>query len=135
VLATITIGVDPYIELGPLTLAWHGLTIAIGILIGTLLAERLVRAWGLPSEPIFTAAALAAAGGLIGGRALYVIEQGLLDQPSEWISTRGFSFNGAWRWPPPRSGAMYGAARCRCAPWTRWPSPCRSAWRSAESAT
>ncbi len=93
-LATITIGVDPYIELGPLTLAWHGLTIAIGILIGTLLAERLVRAWGLPSEAIFNAAALAAAGGLIGGRALYVIEHGLLDQPSEWISTRGFSFNG-----------------------------------------
>jgi hypothetical protein len=108
VLATITIGVDPYIELGPLTLAWHGLTIAIGILIGTLLAERLVRAWELPNEPIFTAAALAAAGGLIGGRALYVIEHGLLD---------------------------HGAARCRWAPWTRWPSPCRSAWRSAESAT
>lgn len=27
--AVITIGIDPKIHLGPLTLAWHGLTIAI----------------------------------------------------------------------------------------------------------
>ena len=34
VLSTITIGIDPTIEIGPLTLAWHGITIALGILIG-----------------------------------------------------------------------------------------------------
>jgi hypothetical protein len=29
--SVITIGIDPTIELGPVTIAWHGLTIAIGI--------------------------------------------------------------------------------------------------------
>jgi prolipoprotein diacylglyceryltransferase len=37
--AVITIGIDPMIHLGPVTLAWHGLTIAIGILIGGLTAR------------------------------------------------------------------------------------------------
>ena len=32
--AVITIGIDPMIHLGPITIAWHGLTIAIGVLIG-----------------------------------------------------------------------------------------------------
>lgn len=39
----ITINVDPEIELGPLTLAWHGLTIGLGILIGALVAARWLR--------------------------------------------------------------------------------------------
>ncbi len=57
-LATITIGVDPYIELGPLTLAWHGLTIAIGILIGTLREHRFAQRPGVRarSHPESTAA-------------------------------------------------------------------------------
>jgi prolipoprotein diacylglyceryltransferase len=29
-----TIGIDPTIEVGPVEVAWHGLTIAIGIVIG-----------------------------------------------------------------------------------------------------
>ena len=35
--AVITIGIDPNIRLGPITLAWHG-TIALGVLIGGLLS-------------------------------------------------------------------------------------------------
>jgi hypothetical protein len=30
----ITIGIDPTIEFGPITVAWHGLTIAVGVLDG-----------------------------------------------------------------------------------------------------
>lgn len=37
-LAVITIGMDPTIELGPITLAWHGITIAIGA--GAVSCER-----------------------------------------------------------------------------------------------
>jgi hypothetical protein len=36
--AVITIGIDPEIHLGPITLAWPGLTIAIGVLVGGLAA-------------------------------------------------------------------------------------------------
>lgn len=31
--ATITIGIDPTIEIGAVTVAWHGLMIAVGILV------------------------------------------------------------------------------------------------------
>jgi prolipoprotein diacylglyceryltransferase len=38
--ATITVGIDPTIELGPVTLAWHGLTIVLGIVAGGIVAAR-----------------------------------------------------------------------------------------------
>ena len=39
-MAVIRIGIDPNIHLGPLTLAWHGITIALGIAIGAIAAYR-----------------------------------------------------------------------------------------------
>ena len=39
-----------------MTLAWHGLTIAIGILIGGLTARAEMRARGLDPEPLQTIA-------------------------------------------------------------------------------
>ena len=41
--AVITIGIGPEIQLGPVTLAWHGITIAFGILIGGVAAGRSVK--------------------------------------------------------------------------------------------
>jgi len=32
--AVISIGIDPEFGLGPLTVAWHGLMIAVGIVVG-----------------------------------------------------------------------------------------------------
>ena len=93
-LATITVGIDPTIEIGPLTLAWHGLTIALGIALGAWVAGRVARGYGLPSEPISAMAMLAAVGGLVGGRFLYLAERGQLLAPGEWLGTNGFSFNG-----------------------------------------
>jgi prolipoprotein diacylglyceryltransferase len=40
-LSVITINIDPNLHLGPVTVAWHGLPIAIGILVGGLAAARL----------------------------------------------------------------------------------------------
>ena len=90
----ITIGIDPTIELGPLTLAWHGITIALGIAVGAWLAGRVAREFGYGPDPIPTIAGLAAVGGLVGGRILYLAEKGRLGQPGEWLGTNGFSFNG-----------------------------------------
>ena len=44
----ITVGIDPMINLGPVTLSWHGLTIAAGVAIGGLFASirSLFRRWG-----------------------------------------------------------------------------------------
>ena len=92
--AAITIGIDPFIKLGPLTLTWHGLTIAVGILVGALLAARVAEQFGMPSEPMTTVALIAGAAGLIGGRVLYLVEHDQLLKPGEWLGTNGFSFNG-----------------------------------------
>jgi phosphatidylglycerol:prolipoprotein diacylglycerol transferase len=94
VLSVITIGIDPTIEVGPLTLAWHGITIAVGILIGGLAAARHARERGLDLERLYTIGLILAAGGLVGGRLFYLAERGELLDPGEWLGTTGFTFNG-----------------------------------------
>lgn len=89
--ATITINIDPTIEVGPLDVAWHGLTIAIGVLIGGLVASRVLRERGLDPEPLYTIGALAAFGGIVGGRLFYVLEHG-----GPLLGTRGFTFDGGF---------------------------------------
>jgi phosphatidylglycerol---prolipoprotein diacylglyceryl transferase len=92
--SVISIGIDPFIHLGPITLSWHGLTIAVGIIVGAWLGGRIAQEYGFSAEPVGTIAALAAAGGIIGGRFLYLAEHGDLGDPGEWFGTTGFSFNG-----------------------------------------
>jgi prolipoprotein diacylglyceryltransferase len=41
--AVITVGLDPEIHLGPATVTWHGVTIALGILLGAAVAIRWAR--------------------------------------------------------------------------------------------
>jgi phosphatidylglycerol:prolipoprotein diacylglycerol transferase len=88
-LSVITISIDPDLQLGPVTLAWHGLTIAIGILIGGLAAARFAGERGLDLEPLYTIGGLLALGGIVGGRLFYVLEHG-----SPLFGTRGFTFDG-----------------------------------------
>lgn len=85
----ITIGIDPEVHLGPLTLAWHGATIAIGIGLGSLFAARWLRERQLSTEPLYTLTALLTAAGLVGGRLFYMLEHG-----GPLLSTRGFTFDG-----------------------------------------
>jgi phosphatidylglycerol:prolipoprotein diacylglycerol transferase len=87
----ITIGIDPEIDLGPVTIAWHGLTIAIGIAIGGLVAARYLRERKLDSEPLYAIGALVALGGIVGGRLFYVLEHG-----GPLFGTRGFTFDGGF---------------------------------------
>jgi phosphatidylglycerol:prolipoprotein diacylglycerol transferase len=87
--AVITIGIDPEIHLGPLTVAWHGLTIALGILLGAWLAGRWLTRRGHDPEPMYTLTMLLAASGIIGGRLFYVLEHG-----GPLLATRGFTFDG-----------------------------------------
>lgn len=89
--AIITIGISPDIHLGPLTLAWHGITIALGILAGGIFAGRYVRNRGLAAEPMSTFGMLAVVGGLVGGRIFYVVEHG-----GPLLGTRGFTFDGGF---------------------------------------
>lgn len=92
----ITIGIDPTIELGPVTLAWHGLTIAIGIVVGGAIARIEARRRGLDPQPLETMALILIAGAIVGARVFYLAEHGLLTQPSEWLGTTGFTFYGGF---------------------------------------
>lgn len=95
-LSVITIKIAPTFQLGPVTLAWHGLTIAIGILIGGLLARHVARSWGLSDDPLYVFGVLVVLGGLIGGRLFYLIERdpvGLF-QASKLFSGYGYTFDG-----------------------------------------
>jgi phosphatidylglycerol:prolipoprotein diacylglycerol transferase len=93
-LSVITIGVDPTIELGPLTLAWHGMTIGLGILVGALAAGVEARRRGLDTAPLYTIGMIVVAGAVIGGRAFYLAEHDQLLDPGEWIGARGYTFYG-----------------------------------------
>jgi len=87
----ITIGIDPTLRLGPISIAWHGLTIALGVLAGGWVAGLRVRRRGLPAEPLYTLGLLLVVGGLVGGRVFYVIEHG-----GPLLGTRGFTFDGGF---------------------------------------
>ena len=92
----ITIGIDPMIHLGPITLAWHGLTIAAGVVIGGLFAGREARRRGLDPQPLQTMGLILIVAALVGSRAFYLAEHGGLDDPGEWVGNRGFTFYGGF---------------------------------------
>jgi phosphatidylglycerol---prolipoprotein diacylglyceryl transferase len=95
-LSEITIGIDPTIEIGPLTVAWHGLTMAIGILIGAVAAARVLRERRLDPAELSPLVGLIAVAGLAGGKLFYLAEKGILGDPGEWFDSRGFTFNGGF---------------------------------------
>jgi phosphatidylglycerol---prolipoprotein diacylglyceryl transferase len=94
--AVITIGIDPTIEIGPITIAWHGLTIAIGILIGGVAVALDARRRGLDPERIYAIGMIVVVGALVGGRAFYLLEHGDLDDPGAWLGSTGFTFYGGF---------------------------------------
>lgn len=94
ILSEITVGIGPTIEVGPFTLAWHGLAIAAGIALGTLVGGRDARRRGLDHDPAYVMAGIVALAALVGGRLFYLAEQGELDQPGRWLAGNGFTFYG-----------------------------------------
>jgi phosphatidylglycerol:prolipoprotein diacylglycerol transferase len=96
VLSTITIGIDPTIEVGPVTLAWHGITIAVGILIGGVVARGEARRSGLDADPLYAIGLILVAGALVGGRLYYLAEHGELFDVGDWVGSRGFTFYGGF---------------------------------------
>lgn len=75
-LLTIEIGINPEIrEFGPLTLTWHGVFTAVGIAAGVYLAVIVGRSLGFLEDDIYSAALIVIPAGIVGARALYVIER------------------------------------------------------------
>ena len=95
-LAVIEVGIDPMLRLAPVTLAWHGVTIAIGIVIGGLWAGAKARARGLEAEPLYAMGLILIAGAMVGSKLFYLAEHGVLGDPDAWLASRGFTFYGGF---------------------------------------
>ena len=75
----IKIGIDPQIaKIGGLEIAWHGVFTAVGVICGVGVAAFFGRRAGLGEDAIYNTALALVIGGIIGARALYVLEN--LDQ-------------------------------------------------------
>ncbi len=94
ILSEIRVGIDPTIELGPFTAAWHGLTIAAGVLVGMVVGGRDAGRRGLDRDRVYGIAAVIASAALVGARLFYLAESGELDEPDRWLAANGFTFYG-----------------------------------------
>ena len=75
VLAYISIGIDPnIISIGPLLVSWHGFFTALGIAAVVLWAVYQGRRHGISEDAIYGTAVWAVLGGLVGARAVHVID-------------------------------------------------------------
>ncbi len=71
----ITIGIDPIlINLGPFSLSWHSLFMAIAIALGVWLPARLITKAGLPVDRLYSLALWGVPGGIIGARLVHVVD-------------------------------------------------------------
>jgi len=60
-------------HIGPLTIRWYGIMVALGFVTAMLYAQRRARRFSMPPEDVENLALFAVVGGLIGARVLYVI--------------------------------------------------------------
>ena len=93
----LTVPLSPSFQLGPLTLAWHGIMTAVGLVVGVALARRAARERGLDPELLTLAAIALTLAGIAGARAYYLLQAdtAALVQPSKWFASTGFAFYGA----------------------------------------
>ncbi len=99
-LLTIEIGIDPEIgDFGGLLLTWHGVFTAVGIAAAVLVAVFLGRRLGFTEDDVYSVALVAIPAGIVGARALFVIERwsDIVDDPVDIfrINEGGISIYGA----------------------------------------
>ena len=72
----ITIEMDPVLlHIGPVALSWYGLAVTVAVAAGIWVTLREAKRKGIPSEPIAGMLLWILVGGLVGARALHVIDR------------------------------------------------------------
>lgn len=97
---TIQIGINPEItSLGGLSLTWHGVFVALGILAGLYVSATMARRRGFMEDDVYAVALVGVPAGIIGARILFVAENWRLfeDAPLDAfrIDEGGISIYGA----------------------------------------
>jgi phosphatidylglycerol:prolipoprotein diacylglycerol transferase len=91
------------IKLGPVTIRWYGMMIALGALMAINAATRLAKRWDIDSEKIVSLALTCFLGGIVGARLYFVALSWsyfsthlseILFSPTEGFSIRGLSIHG-----------------------------------------
>ncbi|HLB26010.1 MAG TPA: prolipoprotein diacylglyceryl transferase family protein, partial [Dehalococcoidia bacterium] len=100
VLLAISIGLDPQLfEVAGIEITWHGLFTAVGVVVGVGVAAFFGRRAGFNEDAIYNVALALVIGGIIGARALYVIENWSLFEDDLGdifaVNTGGISIYGA----------------------------------------
>ena len=100
ILLTIKIGIDPtIIDKWGIEITWHGLFTALGVVFGVAMATWFARRAGYKEDMIYNVALALVIGGIIGARALYVIENWSLFKHNlsdiVAVNTGGISIYGA----------------------------------------
>lgn len=71
----VNIGLDPNLfSVGGLDITWHGLFSALGVVAGVFVSAAYARRAGYSNDTIYNVALFLVVGGIIGARALHVIE-------------------------------------------------------------
>lgn len=87
-----------FLQLGPLTVRWYGLTIALGFLAAAYAAKRLALRWGIDGDKIVNGVLFAFIGGIIGARLYFVALSWsyFANHPAEIVATwnGGLSIHG-----------------------------------------
>jgi phosphatidylglycerol:prolipoprotein diacylglycerol transferase len=96
----IDIDIDPVLfDQWGIEVTWHGLFTALGVIIGVAVATAFARRAGYQEDTIYNVALCLVIGGIVGARALYVIENwsDFEDDPLDIIrvNTGGISIYGA----------------------------------------
>lgn len=99
-LLTITMPLDPVaFRVGGLEITWHGLLAALGVVVGVVVAVHLATRAGFSPDQANNVALALVIGGIIGARALYVVEHldFFVDNPGQIfrIDAGGISIFGA----------------------------------------
>jgi len=72
----IHIGIDPVIfQLGAFLLTWHGFFSFIAVMVAVILVTRWARSEGMVGDTVYATAIWAILGGIIGARAVHVIDR------------------------------------------------------------
>ncbi len=88
-----------FLKIGPLTIRWYGVMIALGFVVATLAARRICKLWELDPEKVINCALVVFICGILGAR-LYFVALNLtyyIPRPLEILATwnGGLSIHGA----------------------------------------